>query len=243
MIYNVIVMRGIITCFLFFLFISAGAQRSSTVTGYLRDSITHEPVVLASVTNMNTGQTVMTSYKGLFRITATENQVLSFAAVGYHFDTIQYTRRYLAQDTLQLFFSPLGRNLGMVTVTTHFNQYQLDSMERRKDFLQDIGNYTIPTVAQANSGAGIALNISRFSRHEKQKRKAMAFYEAAEKEAYINYRFTEKLVKEYSGLKDEQLQVFMQQYRPSYDWLRTNKKEEDIKYYINTSLKQFFKRK
>ena len=223
--------------------VAAGAQKKTAVWGYLRDSVTHEPIILASVTNMNTRTTVMTSATGRFKIELLENQVISFAAVGYHFDTIHYNKDFLLQDTLSLILSPLAHSLGNVTVTTRgMNRYQLDSIERRKDFLHDIVDYTIPTIAKANSGAGIALNIDHFSRHEKEKRRAFAFFESNEKEQYINYRFPSSLVTQYSGLKDEKLQQFMQQYRPSDEWLRKNKGEEDIKYYINDKLKLFFKR-
>lgn len=219
------------------------AQKKNIRWGYLRDSATREPIILASVTNTDTRTTVMTGNTGRFRIEVLENQVLSFAAVGYHFDTVQYANTYLRQDTLQLFLTPLTHSLGNVTVTARgMSRYQLDSMERRKDFLQDIVNYTIPTVSKANSGAGIALNIDRFSKHEKEKRKRFAFFESNEKEAYINYRFPSSVVTEYSGLKDERLQEFMQQYRPSADWLRRNKTEEDIKYYINDKLKLYFRK-
>jgi len=222
---------------------AAQAQKKNERWGYLRDSITSEPIVLASITNLNTQTTVMTSASGRFKIELQENQVLSFAAVGYYFDTIHYNKQFLLQDTLSLFLSPLAHSLGNVTVTTRgMSRYQLDSIERRKEFLQDIVDYTIPTVSKANSGAGIALNLDRFSRHEKNKRKAFAFFESNEKEAYINYRFPASVVTQYSGLKDTELQQFMQQYRPTSEWLRRNRSEEDIKYYINEKLKLFFKR-
>jgi hypothetical protein len=223
--------------------IAAQAQKKNEHWGYLRDSITREPIVLASITNLNTQTTVMTSASGRFKIELQENQVLSFAAVGYYFDTIHYNKQFLLQDTLSLYLSPLAHSLGNVTVTTRgLSRYQLDSIERRKEFLQDIVDYTIPTVSKANSGAGIALNLDRFSRHEKNKRKAFAFFESNEKEAYINYRFPASVVTQYSGLKDAELQQFMQQYRPTSEWLRRNRSEEDIKYYINEKLKLFFKR-
>ena len=223
--------------------ITVQAQKKNERWGYLRDSITREPIVLASITNLNTQTTVMTSASGRFKIELQENQVLSFAAVGYYFDTIHYNKQFLLQDTLSLFLSPLAHSLGNVTVTTRgLSRYQLDSIERRKEFLQDIVDYTIPTVSKANSGAGIALNLDRFSRHEKNKRKAFAFFESNEKEAYINYRFPASVVTQYSGLKDTELQQFMQQYRPTSEWLRRNRSEEDIKYYINEKLKLFFKR-
>lgn len=211
-----------------------------TVWGYLRDSVTNEPISLASVTNMNTGKTVMTSNTGRFRIEVNSNHVLSFAAVGYYFDTITYANKYLSHDTLLLTLSPLARNLGNVTVTAKgYNRYQLDSIERRNDFLQGTVDYKKPTVSIANSGAGIGLNLDRFSRHERNKRKAHAFFDDNEKEAYINYRFPASLVAQFTGLKDEALQQFMQQYRPSAEWLRRHVTEEDIMYYINEKLKLF----
>jgi hypothetical protein len=220
----------------------ANAQKRNERWGYLKDSATHEPISLASVTNLNTGNTVMTSASGRFKIMISENQVLSFAAVGYYFDTIHYNKAFLLQDTLTLFLSPLAHSLGNVTVTTRgMSRYQLDSIERRKDFLGDV-DYTIPTISKANSGAGIALNLDRFSRHERAKRKAFDFFESNEKEAYINYRFSASIVAKYSNLKEDELQQFMQQYRPSSDWLRKNRHEEDVMYYINDKLKLFFKR-
>ncbi len=223
------------------LFVSA--QKKSEKWGYLRDSLTHEVIVLASVTNINTRNTVMTSAKGKFKIELKENQVLSFAAVGYYFDTIHYNKEFLLQDTLELYLSPLAHNLGNVTVTARGkSRYQLDSMERRKEFLQDIVNYTIPTFALSNTGAGLGINIDRYSKHEKNKRKRFEFFESFENEAYINYRFPPSLVTQYAGLKGDDLQNFMQSYRPTATWLRKNKEEEDILYYINDKLKLFFNR-
>ena len=224
--------------------VTVQAQKKNMVVGILTDSSTKEPVVLASVSNLNTKKTVMTNNRGIFKIELLNDQVLSFAAVGYYFDTVNFQQKLLKNDTLFLELEPLVRSLGNVTVTAKgMNAYQMDSIERRTDFMEDIMNYKIPTVSGSNSGAGIALNIDRFSRKEKNKRKAMAFFETNEREAYINYRFPPAIVTKYSGLKDEALHMFMQLYRPSYAWLRANKTEEDIKYYINDKLKEFNKNK
>ena len=215
------------------------AQQKKIVWGYLKDSITKEPIALASVSNLNTKQTVMTSHTGRFKIQLSDNQLLSFAAVGYHFDTSTFHAIHLQQDTLWLFLTPLTRSLANVTVTAKgMNAYQLDSIERRKDFMGGRVNYAKPTFDVSNSGAGLGISIDRFSKHEKDKRKAFAFFEANEREEYINYRFPASLVTKYSGLKNEALEEFMQRYRPSYEWLRAHRTEEDIKYYINEKLKE-----
>lgn len=231
------VFLGLLLCL-----ICSDASAQKLVWGYLRDSATHEPIALASVTNINTKQTVMTGNSGRFSIELAEKQVITFAAVGYHFDTIHFEGKYLMEDTLSLHLSPLTFSLANVTVTSRaWSRYQLDSIERRRDFLQGTVSYTIPTVSNGNSGTGIGLNIDRFSRHERTKRRALAFFDTNEKEAYINYRFPASLVIRYTGFKDDKLQQFMQQYRPTADWLRKNREEEDMEYYINDKLKLFKK--
>ena len=215
------------------------AQKSDKKIGVLKDSTTQMPIVLASVTNLTTRETVMTSSAGKFSIAVKPKDILSFAAVGYYFDTLMVTQEN-SMGAIVAYLKPLGAYLGNVTVSSKgLNRYQLDSMERRKEFLQGIAGYMIPAVAKANSGAGIALNIDRFSKNEKKKRRAYAFYEDNENEAYINYRFTPELVASLTGFKDDALQTFMQTYRPSNAWLRSNLTKEDLVYYINAQLKNY----
>ena len=215
------------------------AQKSDKKIGLLKDSTTQMPIVLASVTNLTTRETVMTSSAGKFFIAVKPKDILSFAAVGYYFDTLTVTQEN-SVGAIDAYLKPLGAYLGNVTVSSRgLNRYQLDSMERRKEFLQGIAGYMIPAVAKANSGAGIALNIDRFSKNEKKKRRAYAFYEDNENEAYINYRFTPELVASLTGFKDDALQAFMQTYRPSAAWLRSNLTKEDLVYYINAQLKNY----
>lgn len=221
--------------------ISLSAQPYRTVWGQLTDSATREPIVLASVKNTVSGVTVMTNSKGYFSLPVAAGQLLSFAAVGYHFDTVYYTGTLLLQDTLQLQLSALVvTSLGNVTVTARgWSKYQLDSMQRQQDFFQAMGRSPLPTLSQSNSGAGIALNIDRFSKREKRKRNAIRFFDDNEKEAYINYRYTPELVAKYTGLKDEKLQEFMGKSRPSWEWLRKHPSETDMAYYINEQLKKY----
>ena len=232
-------MRPVLLTAILFCVLLGSAQKVKPVIGYLRDSVTHAPIVLASVTNINTHQTVMTGNSGRFKLNINENEVLSFAAVGYHFDTVQFNRKLVLLDSIDLFASPLSHDLGNVTVTSKgMSAYQMDSIERRNDLLHDMVSYKKPTFALANSGAGLGISIDRFSKHEKSKRRALNFFEAREQEAYINYRYSAKLVTESTGFKDEELRNFMQQSRPDYEWLRKNTSAEDIRYYINDQLKK-----
>lgn len=221
-----------------------GNTQSRILYGYLKDSLSGKPVALASITNTVTKQTVVSNQEGRFRITVSAGHILSFAAVGYGFDTTLLGLDF--KDTIYVRMQTLGRQLADVTVVANkkWSRYQLDSIHRRAEFLQAVGgDYKIPTFALSNSGAGLGFNIDRFSKHEKRKRKAFVFFEEQEQEAYINYYFTQEIVQQYTGLTDEKLHAFMQAHRPSYKWLRKFHTEEDLKYYLNDQLKIFFGRK
>jgi len=231
-------MKWLLVSFGFLFCLQVSAQKNKQVIGYLRDSITHAPIVLGSITNINTHETVMSGSTGRFKINVKENEILSYAAVGYHFDTVQYVHKLAKQDSIEIYASPLSHDLGNVTVSAKgMTAYQMDSLERRQDLLKDMVSYKKPTFALANSGAGLGISIDRFSKHEKNKRRALDFFEKQEREEYINYRYSAKLVEESTGFKDEKLREFIQLSRPSYEWLRANTSNEDIVYYINDQLK------
>ncbi len=212
------------------------------VWGYIRDSISKEPIELASIMNLNKGTNSMSSTSGKFSIDITGNNLLAIASVNHYFDTLTLTNELLQQDTLFVYLKPIARNLQGVTVTAIANRYMFDSTERRRIFLQDVGANKLPTFSTANSGAGLGISIDRFSKREKQKRKAFDLFDEMEKEQYINYRFPAQLVSRYTTLRGDSLINFMQAQRPDYKWLRKHTKEEDLEYYINEQLKIYFKR-
>ncbi len=210
--------------------------------GIVKDSATKEIIEYASITNINSNKTTVSNTKGKFNIDVTSGDVISIASINHYFDTIQLTEKIFLQDTIVVYIKAITQNLKEVTVTAILNRYKADSTERRKRFLEDVGSNLIPTVSTANSGAGVGINLDRFSRKEKNKRKAFELFEKMEKEQYINYRFSPQLVIRYTTLRNDSLFSFMQQYRPTYKWLRKHIAEEDIKYYINEKLKIYFKR-
>jgi len=237
------VMRYFFLLILCFTFSNGFTQNNILVIGFVRDSISQEAIPYTSITNMNIKKTVLTNNNGQFKINVIENQLLSFASVGYNFDTLRLTKKVLQNDTLYVFLSPLIRNLQGVIVSSRvkYSAYQLDSLQRRKDFFQTMSDHTIPVTSVANSGAGIGFNLDHFYNREKRKRKVINLFDQMEQEQYINYRFTPLLVSKYATLSDDYLSLFIQQYRPTYIWLRKNVKQEDVLYYINEKLKLFLK--
>ena len=92
-------------------------------------------------------------------------------------------------------------------------------------------------------GFGVGISLDRWSKKEKQERKARDIFEMMEEEAYVNFRWNEETVKKYTTFRDDELIEFMERNRPQYAWLRKNPTEESLLYYINTALKKEKKKK
>lgn len=221
------------------------AQQKNKLIGVIKDSVTKQPLPYSTIINLYTNKTNVADKRGLFSIAIKENQLISFASIGYNFDTVRITEKKIAQDTLFVFLSPLTHRLLDVTVfaSKKYNAYQLDSLERRRDFFQLMSEHTQPVFSSANQGPGIGLNLDHFYNREKRKRNAIGMFDQIEDEQYINYRFNPEEVGKYASLNADSLLLFMQQNRPSYAWLRKHTSEEDLIYYINDRLKVFFGRK
>jgi hypothetical protein len=221
-----------------FFSLTSSAQKRM-IRGYILDSSTRAPMTNAIITNENTHQLVFTNQKGFFQITASRNDMLSFDAFNYKFDTLIVDR--VLPDTVFITMVREPETLPGVTVSTKgYNKYQMDSLQRRLSFISDVGPKK-PSVSRANSqGAGIGINLDAiFGKRNKQKKRAYKFFEQNEKRAYVDYRFSPPIVSEYTGLDGDSLVLFMKKYTPSYEWLRAHPSDEDIVYYINDKLKQF----
>ncbi len=219
----------------------SNAQQKNTIVGIIKDSVTNTIIEFASISNINKKVTIMSNTKGFFKIDISKNNLLSIAAVGYNFDTLRMTDETINIDTITVFLHPLSKRLQDVTVSskTRFSQYQLDSIERRKDFFVNRSDVKLPVISLANSGIGMGINLDHFYNREKRKRSALDLFNDMENEAYTNYRFTPAIINKYTNLEGEKLVDFMQQGRPNYTWLRSHTNEEDLLYYINDKLKSF----
>lgn len=222
---------------------TAGAQTRKMMPGSVVDKTTNMPVRMASITNITAGKTVVSRTNGTFELEMGVGNIIAFMANGYYSDTIVLRQETYVAGNLLIILSQLPATLAEVTITGNYNKYQIDSIERRKNFLENVGKSSVPAVSRANeSGFGIGLNLDRFSKKEKQERKARDIFAMMEEEAYVNFRWNEEIVKKYTLFQEDDLIAFIERNRPKYDWLRKNPTEEALMYYINSSLKKESKR-
>jgi hypothetical protein len=228
----------ILSCILLLSATAFGQKK--TISGVLRDSINHQPLSRASIRNINNGTVVISKTDGSFLLELSPGQIIAFSANGYFTDTLTISQAVWETGLLQIELKPLPSTLVDVVVTGNYTPYQLDSMARRREFLEVVGENKIPTVSRPNDDKsfGVAVNLDHFSKKEKRKRNARDLFEITEEEAYINYRWNNEVVAKYTNLQDEALISFLEEYRPSYAWLRKHPQDVDVLYYINDRLKR-----
>lgn len=226
-------------CLSFYL---ADAQKV-VVHGIIKDSAKHISISYATIKNLSADQTVFADEKGYFALSMEPKGLLYVTVVGYIADTIHHSDFGNGEEPLVINLKPFVKELQGVTVAAKaYDQYQYDSIGRRKQFIADGGMPTLKTTALPNQGYGYALNIDKFLGPEKRKRKSYDFFKQTEEQEYVDYHFTPKFVHKYSGLVGDSLQKFIQQYRPDHEWIRKYHSDEDLKYYINDKLKLYFNR-
>lgn len=231
------------SCFFILLFSMCSCCQAQTITlsGWLKDSITHFPIRNGTMLNEKTRAVFQTDANGLFTLKLAPGDLVLAAARGYHSDTLRYS--FLSTDTLTLFLSPTGDILPNVTVSSRYNKYQLDSIDRRSTFDLMRGNALSTISKQRHEGFGIVLNLDRFTKRKYQdKRNQEKSFESTERIAYINYRYSPTMVAYYTGFKGDTLRQFLYENTPSYQWLRQHTTNEEVIYYMNERLKMFHQR-
>ena len=225
------------SCLIAFIFLFNTVNAQQLVSGYIKDSLTHFPVSNVTIINESSRKKVQSDPKGFFYLYAKAGDLLQFTAKNYKTDTLRFISVFT--DTIQMFLSPRGEMLEMVTVETKYSEYQLDSMKRKADF-EDMRGTALNTVSRPPSGFGLSLNLDRiFKRKYSNRKKEENLFKKTEKIAYIQYRFSSYIVAQYTGLKGDALRDFIYRYTPSYEWLRQHPANEDVVYYISEKLKLF----
>ncbi len=217
---------------------SAVNAQTRVMNGYLLDSITHFTIQNGTVANATSKKSVYSNEKGFFRLEAAPDDFIYAYAKSYHYDTLVYS--FIFTDTITIYLSPAGNILPNVTVTTKYDKYQLDSIERRTAFEQIRGTKMRTLSTSHPSGFGLSFNLDKiFEKKYKNQKRQEQIFSSTEQMAYIDYRFSPHVVAYYTGLKGVELRNFLHLYTPDYTWLRHHPSDEDVMYYINDKLKAY----
>ncbi|HET6256875.1 MAG TPA: hypothetical protein VFE32_22580 [Puia sp.] len=231
--------------YIFYLFVlllcggvTANAQQFLTGKVYVKGS--SDTLISVSIHNITEQRYDLSDEDGSYRIQAAPGDHISFSSVGHKTDTITVTASILTAD-YPVYLEIRPQTLQAVRV--EYNNYQLDSMDRRKEYswVYDHGNTPRLDPARKGDGVGVNMNIFRHSGSpEKQRERLEKRLLKEEEDYYVDFRYNKDYVARITHLKGDSLKAFMKKYRPSYEYCR-KAATVDILVYINDCYKQFMK--
>jgi hypothetical protein len=212
------------------------------LTGKVFKKNSTEFLISVSIHNITGQRYDLSEENGSYRIQAAPGDHIAFSSVGYMADTITVTASLLTAEC-PIYLDVRAQTLQTVRVG-EFSNYQLDSMDRRKEYAWVYDHENTPHVAKDRQGAdgvGVTLNIFRNSGSAAHQRAGLKKrLEKEEEDYYVDSRYNKDYVAKITHLKGDSLLQFMRRYRPSYDYCR-KAATVDILVYISDSYKQYMK--
>ncbi len=217
------------------------AYGQMTVSGTVYDLTKTIPVKEVYVKATN-GNTAVSDSNGRYRIFTAKNDSLTFSYLGK--PTAKFSVNQIADVanfdiSLHIRVSEKFKTLKEVRV--YAKNFQQDSIANREQYAK-LFNYQKPgirpTTDSYTGAAGLDLgeliNIFRFKRN-KQMRRMQERLQEQEQENYINYRFNKTTVKRITRLNGKDLELFMKQYRPDFEFTESSSLVGFYQYILNAS--------
>ena len=208
------------------------------VRGFVYDSSRNYPLEAVSVLSTS-GHGTITNADGFYEIDVVETDSIWFS----------YLNKPTVKFPVLKMVTPLSFDISLqVNVPTlkevkvRPRYYRQDSIQNRSDYAK-IFNYQKPKLKPTISGASVGfdldeiINMFRFQRN-----RSMASFQRRllldEQDKFIDHRFNKALVRRLTLLDGQELDSFMQLYRPSYTFTKVAG-EYDFQYYIKTAFFRF----
>jgi hypothetical protein len=211
------------------------------VSGTVYDSTKVIPVKDVIIKS-SSGAITMTDSTGHYDIAVQKNDSLTFI---YNYKpTIKFAVRDIATPgdfDISLHVRVNEKFKTLKEVRIYAKSYREDSVENREQYAK-IFNYQKPGLAVGSdsySGAvGLdideLINIFRFKRNRQLRRMQERLMEE-EKEKFVSYRFNKVLVRRITGLQGSDLENFMKDYRPDFEFTQSSNLIDFYQYILNAS--------
>jgi len=206
-------------------------QQDSTLTGYVLELESGEPLPFVEVKNLATGDLVKTGSDGLFRIPVKKNGRLQFEYPGYRTDTLvviefDIKRVYLTSDGSAIRIDEVQ----IQAMTDSRLAAEIKRAEEEGRFAET-----------SQQRGGVRISPSRwFSTEGRQARQRYQRLLAEQERRKIDARFTPEIITSITPLKGQELELYMTKYRPTVDFLSTAD-DEDLRLYIMDTYSAFKK--
>lgn len=196
--------------------------QEKTVQGIVFDRDSKQRLSRVYIYNTNTGKGFYNNSRGEFTTVAGFGDVLVAALQGYKVDTISVGK----QSTLLFYLKRTSIQLKEVRIQDSTKNPKEQLKETKKEYSGAYSRGDVSEVfssggANGAGGAGLSINTlySLLSKEGRDARQLQKIIERDYRRAMIDYRYNPGLVSQVTGLKDEKLLDFMQQYKPGYNFV------------------------
>lgn len=201
-----------------FCFTMALHAQTKPVQGIVIDKETKQRLAKVYIYNVRSKDGLYNNTKGEFSTYANPGDTLVAALSGYGVDTIIFKGQTAAYFQLK----SLGIRLRDVVIAqkrlTPQQQYEKSIKEFRYQTMKG-SSKDLLNLGTGGVGLGIDAIYNLLSRQGRNARHLQKILEKDYREDLIDYRFKASLVQQVLGIKDTELEDFMQQYRPTYQFV------------------------
>ena len=191
-------------------------------------------IPLQSVSVLTTsGHGTVTDSSGHYIITAYESDSIYFSYLN------KPTAKFPVRAIPNIFAFDISLHVPVAelpVVRVKLPNYHMDSLQNRRDY-EKVFNYRRPGlgISSGQGGAGVGLDLDEFInifrfRHNKRMLAFQHRLEQEEQDKFIDHRFTKATVRKINGLSGDSLNLFMKQYRPSYEFTQVSNDYEFLEY-------------
>lgn len=192
--------------------------QTKPVQGLVIDKESKQRLAKVYIYNLRTGDGLYNNTKGEFSTAAIPGDTLVAALSGYGVDTLIFHGQPAAYFQLK----SLGIRLRDVVIQQkRLTPQQLYEKSVQEYRYQTKKGSSKDLINLGNGGVGLGIDAI-YNLLSKQGRNARHLQKILEKDYHedlINYRFNPNLVQQVLGIKDAELIDFMQQYRPTYQFV------------------------
>lgn len=212
-------LNRLFSIFLLVLLFSSAFAQDKNIQGIVFDKQSQQRINRVYIYNLRTGDGFYNNTKAEFRAHVREGDVLVSALQGYAVDTIVIGKEntvliYLQRNTIQL-----QEVVVRDSVDTPSEQLKKTKEEYNIAYRKGtVGNMITSGGSSGGGGAGLSIDAlySLLSREGRNARQLQKIIERDYRDAMIDYRFTNSLIADVTGLSGEKLTDFRRQYRPGY---------------------------
>lgn len=194
--------------------------QTGNVQGFVLDQDSKLRLAKVFIYNASKDEGIYNTTKGEFNVKANVGDTLFAILQGYAVDTIMYK----GQKSVYFQLKSLGINLREVSILAKklSPKEQYDRNYKEYKYALDKGKAKdLLNMGLGGVGLGIDAIYNLLSREGKNARHLQKILERDYREAIIDYRFRPDYVKQVLHTGDHETTDFMQQYRPSYDFVLT----------------------